>query len=146
MNYWWVNHKQTYRDERGGNYIWSPQRNRDGSSNQTYTNLTKVRPGDIVFSYANGVIGALGVAADQYFQSDRPVSFGEIGEQWDKNGWKVSVNWTRLGKPISPKDHLAQIGPLYRNVTHRSSGSQVTAIRVVIWHRFLRNLVSFLFH
>jgi len=112
MNYWWVNHKQTYKDERGGNYIWSPQRNKDGSANQTYTNLTKVRPGDIVFSYANGVIGALGVAADQYFQSDRPVSFGEIGEQWDKNGWKVPVNWTQLSKTISPKDHLTPIGPL----------------------------------
>jgi hypothetical protein len=26
MRFWWVNHKQTYRQEIGGGYIWSPKK------------------------------------------------------------------------------------------------------------------------
>lgn len=49
MAFWWVNHKQTFKEEIGGGYIWSPAKNKDGSRNQTYINLTAVNVGDIVF-------------------------------------------------------------------------------------------------
>src|SRR5688572_28625554 len=56
MAFWWVNHKQTRDHEVRGGYLWSPMRNANGSFNQTYDKMTLVRPGDIVFSYANGQI------------------------------------------------------------------------------------------
>ena len=31
MAFWWVNHKQTYRQETDGGYIWSPKTNANGS-------------------------------------------------------------------------------------------------------------------
>ncbi|WP_270830506.1 hypothetical protein, partial [Aeromonas sp. QDB63] len=61
MAFWWVNHKQTYSAEVGGGYIWSPKTNRNGSKNQTYINLTLTRPGDVVISYAGGLIKAIGL-------------------------------------------------------------------------------------
>src|SRR5215813_7464903 len=136
MNYWWVNHSQTYREERTGNYIWSPQKNKNGTRNQMYTNLTKVRAGDVIFSYANGVIGSVGVAEDTYSQCDRPASFGTLGEQWDKNGWKVPVNWFPLDRVISPKEHFDQISvllpdkysPLQRHTGHGNQGCYLAAI------------------
>lgn len=59
--YWWVNHKQTVREELDGGYVWSPKRNRNGATNQTYINLTRTNALDEVFSYADGQIKAVGV-------------------------------------------------------------------------------------
>jgi len=56
MNYWWANHKQTFKEELEGGYIWSPQVNSNSSKNQTYLNLKGTKVGDIVFSYANSEI------------------------------------------------------------------------------------------
>ena len=58
IKYWWVNHKQTYKAELEGGYIWSPKENQNGARNQTYINLTLVRPGDGVVSYAGAEIRA----------------------------------------------------------------------------------------
>jgi len=62
MRFWWVNHKQTYRQEIGGGYIWSPRTKSDGSRNQSYDNLRLVLPGDVVFSYAEALIRQIGIA------------------------------------------------------------------------------------
>jgi hypothetical protein len=50
MNYWWVNHSQTFRQETGGNYIWSPVTNRLGHRNEFYDNMARVQLGDVVIS------------------------------------------------------------------------------------------------
>lgn len=60
MAYWWVNHKQTRDHEVGGGYLWSPYRNTNGAFNQTYENMKLVSAGDAVFSYAHGLVGAVG--------------------------------------------------------------------------------------
>lgn len=45
MAFWWVNHKLTRDHEVRGGYLWSPMLNANGSFNQTYQNMTLVRPG-----------------------------------------------------------------------------------------------------
>lgn len=61
MAFWWVNQKQTYRHEIRGGYLWSPKRKSDGARNQFYDNMKIVAPGDLVFSYWNAAIRAIGV-------------------------------------------------------------------------------------
>tara|TARA_R110002072_G_scaffold19498_4_gene72353 strand:+ start:91 stop:375 length:285 start_codon:yes stop_codon:yes gene_type:complete len=88
MAHWWVNHKQTFKEELEGGYIWSPQENKNGSRNQTYINLTRAKVGDVVFSYASAVIKAVGLVESSYQTSDKPVEFGSKGDGWDqKDGW-----------------------------------------------------------
>ena len=41
MVFWWVNHKQTYRQETDGGYLWSPKANANGAKNISYDNLTR---------------------------------------------------------------------------------------------------------
>ena len=53
MNYWWVNHKQTFRQEFGGKYVWCPKLKSNGSINHFYETMREVQPGDLVYSYAN---------------------------------------------------------------------------------------------
>lgn len=112
MNYWWVNHKQTYKQELQGGYIWSPKTKANGRANETYLTLTRVRPGDVVVSYADGLIKALGVATASYREEVKPETFGVAGDAWDSQGWLVPVEWVLLHKPFRPKDHLAAIAPL----------------------------------
>lgn len=40
--YWWVNHKQTFRQEIDGQYLWSPKRKSNGARNEFYNNMRKL--------------------------------------------------------------------------------------------------------
>ncbi|HEA3088998.1 TPA: HNH endonuclease [Aeromonas salmonicida] len=112
MAFWWVNHKQTYGAEVGGGYIWSPKTNNEGRKNQTYINLTLTQPGDIVISYASGLIKAIGLVAAPYREKSKPSEFGSAGDAWLYAGWEVLIDWELLERPIRPKDYLELIAPL----------------------------------
>lgn len=107
-SYWWVNHKQTYKAELDGGYIWSPKTKSNGLQHKSYTNLTLVKRGDVVISYAGAEIRAIGVATEPCSERSKPVAFGRAGENWSDRGWLVPVEWTVLDSPISPKDYLAE--------------------------------------
>lgn len=129
VNYWWVNQKQTYRQEIAGGYMWSPKSNSNGAKNPYYDFMTEVNPGDVVFSYANGQIIAIGVAASNAFTSSKPKDFGSVGDSWSDEGWKVSVDFVRADNPISPKNHMHLIAPLlptkYSPIRPDGGGNQV---------------------
>jgi len=106
MAYWWVNHKQTFKSEIEGGYIWSPQRKANGGYNQTYENLRLVKKGDTVISYADGQVKAIGVAASGYRDEGKPENFGKAGDAWHSDGWLVPVAWELLESPVRPKHHM----------------------------------------
>jgi putative restriction endonuclease len=113
-HYWWVNHKQTFKAEIEGGYIWSPKKNQDGRFNQTYENLNHVQPGDVVISYADALIKAIGIATGKATEQGKPKEFGKhVGENWSEDeGWLVPIEWTTLTKSVTPKVHINQIAPL----------------------------------
>lgn len=96
----------------GGGYIWSPIRKKDGGFNQTYLNLTLTNIGDTIFSYANTQIKAIGLIKAQYESASVPLDFGHIGNQWDKDGYLVKVEWTLLENPFRPKDRINDLKDL----------------------------------
>ncbi|KGH30468.1 HNH endonuclease signature motif containing protein [Comamonas testosteroni] len=109
MAYWWVNHKQTFKSEISGRYIWSPKRKANGGFNQTYENLRLVKPGDTVVSFADGYIKAIGVATSVYRDEAKPEDFGAAGDAWHPEGWLVPVSWVPLPVPFKPKDHISKL-------------------------------------
>lgn len=110
MRYWWVNQNQTYKHEVGGGFVWSPKTNRDGRRNQFYDNMTKVAPGDIIFSFADTFIPAIGRATGPAQSSQKP-DFGSVGNQWSDDGWLMPVEYSTLSKPIRPKDFIDELRP-----------------------------------
>ncbi len=112
LRYWWVNQNKTYNYEVGGGYLWSPKKNSNNAKNQFYENMLEVKPGDIVFSFADTFIKAIGVATSTGYSSVKPKVFGEAGGNWSEDGWKVDVEFTYVDKPIRPKDHMQLISPL----------------------------------
>jgi len=128
MNYWWVNHKQTYKAEVGGGYIWSPLKNKNNSVNKSYTNLTETNIGDVVFSYADTQIKAIGMVKNRHEEAPVPEAFGSVGEQWSKDGYLVRIDWEVLNKSIKPKDFIDEIKAMlpskYSPIQQNGNGNQ----------------------
>ncbi len=128
MNFWWVNHKQTFRQEFSGKYIWCPKRKRNGHVNHFYETMREVSSGDVIFSFAFGAIQGFGVAKTHCYTSPRPDEFGHIGQSWDEVGWRVDVDFVSFPRPIQPSIHMQAIAPTlpqrYSPINQRGHGQQ----------------------
>jgi putative restriction endonuclease len=112
MRYWWVNQNQTYRQEVEGGYLWSPKRSASGARNPFYESMREVSPGDLIFSFMDTRIQAIGIAQSYCWESPKPLEFGSAGQNWENIGWKVEVAFTSLSVKIRPKDHIDILRPL----------------------------------
>jgi putative restriction endonuclease len=112
MRCWWVNQNQTYRHEVQGGYLWSPKRNANGVRNPFYESMREVAPGDLIFSFMDTRILAIGIAQSYSWENPKPLEFGNAGQNWENIGWKVKVNFTELANKVRPKDHIDVLRPL----------------------------------
>ena len=111
MRYWWVNQNQTYGHEVGGGYLWSPKRNSNGGRNPFYESMREVSPGDLVFSFKDTYICAVGIAESYCWENPKPLEFGAAGQNWENIGWKVKVRFTELRNLVRPKNHMSLLSP-----------------------------------
>lgn len=112
MRYWWVNQNKTFSQEFHGGYLWSPKRKSNQHLNPFYEFMREVAPGDIVFSFQNARIRAIGIAQSQCYEAPKPEEFGSSGVNWSAIGWKVEVRYFPLITQIRPADEMAIIAPL----------------------------------
>lgn len=112
MRYWWVNQNQTFRQEQTGGYLWSPKHSKGGAKNPFYETMREVSPGDIIFSFVDTFVGAIGVAQSYCWESPKPGEFGRAGDYWENAGWKVRVHFTSLLHRVRPKDHMDVLRPV----------------------------------
>jgi hypothetical protein len=112
VRYWWVNQNQTYRHEVRGNYLWSPKKNANSGRNPFYDFMRAVAPGDVVLSFADTRIKAIGLVVSHAYEAPKPLEFGEVGAYWETIGWRVDVRFTELQSPIRPADHMGVLTPL----------------------------------
>jgi putative restriction endonuclease len=126
--YWWVNHKQTHKQEIEGGYIWSPKKNANSSKNNSYDNMEKTSVGDVVFSFADAKIKAIGRVIDHCTTASKPTDFGDKGDNWDDEGWLVKVEWSMLTNPFRAKDNIALLLPYlsdkYAPIQSNGNGNQ----------------------
>jgi hypothetical protein len=108
--FWWVNQKQSYREEREGRYLWAPLKSVVGSSLSHWESMAQVRAGDVVFHHARG-IRALGTVVTAAVPSPMPP---ELPKMWERDGRLVRVEYSDLRKPI-----MADEIPLGRRVSER---------------------------
>ena len=70
MAYWWVSQEALYASQRQGYYLWAPKTNDAGQSFYHWRNMKRVRPGDVIFSYANRTFPSVSIArTEAFFQS-----------------------------------------------------------------------------
>ncbi len=135
MRYWWVNQNQTFRHEIDGGYLWSPKRKAGGSRNPFYEFMREVAPGDVVFSFCDTRIAAIGIVSGYCRESPKPTEFGNTGTNWSQIGWKVDVRWRQLKNLVRPKDHVgrlqSELGVLYAPLTRDGNGKQAVYLTSV---------------
>ena len=112
MRFWWVAQNKTYQHEVPGGYLWSPKRKQDGTRNPFYDFMREVSPGDVVFSFSDTRIMAIGIAASHAYEAPKPLEFGKAGAYWDLIGWRVDVRFSGLHHQIQPSAHMDVLGPL----------------------------------
>ncbi len=63
VSFWWVNHSHRFRQEIAGSYLWfagqGPQK--QGAQRNPTRTPQKLLPGDVIFSFTQGEVGAIGV-------------------------------------------------------------------------------------
>jgi putative restriction endonuclease len=110
MAYWWVNQNQTYKFEVHGGFLWSPKTRKDGGYNYFYETMSQVQPGDIVFSYCDTLIKAIGIVQSPAVTAPKP-DFRNAGSNWSEIGWYVEVEFSELTNPFRPREMMQQIIP-----------------------------------
>jgi hypothetical protein len=68
--------------------------------------MREVSPGDVVFSFVDTKIAAIGIAESHCYESPKPQEFGNAGPNWENIGWRVRVRFTVLLHRVRPKDHM----------------------------------------
>jgi hypothetical protein len=74
-----------------------------------------VSPGDVVYSFRDTRIVAVGTATSHCYDGPKPVEFGSAGKNWGPSGWRVDVTYSKVQFPIRPKDLIDQIRPYLPN-------------------------------
>lgn len=112
MQFWWVNHNQTARQEIEGLYLWSPKTESNGARSEFYNNMRRASPGDLVLSYSGQAVRYIGRVTDFAFTTPKPAEFGTIGANWSDDGWYLPVFWGPLEPSVSPKSIFETLRPL----------------------------------
>src|ERR1017187_1818356 len=74
--------------------------------------MREVSPGDVVFSFVDTFIAAIGIAQSYCWECPKPAEFGAAGQYWEDVGWKVRVQFTLVARRVRPKDHIEILRPL----------------------------------
>jgi putative restriction endonuclease len=124
VRFWWVNQNKTFRHEIEAGYLWAPQ-----SGVWHHEILTQIRPGDMVFSFVDAHVAAIGVVQRTAEPMIKP-DFGAQGDDWADLGWCVETEFIELESPFKPSDLMSQIGPLlpekYSPIQHATGkGNQI---------------------
>ena len=94
VRYWWVSQNKTFSHEVGGGYLWSPITNNRGKRVAAYDFMTEVQPGDVVFSFANTYIQAIGVAYGEAIKAGPPPL---VRRETTGLRWGGRCRWTLFG-------------------------------------------------
>ena len=133
QRYWWVNHPLSDRAEVNGSYLWLPKRNNSGSSTQSQQNMTRLGPGDVVFSCAAGSVAAIGLVLERARSLAMPMP-SDLATQAASTdeGWLVPIRFVELAAPLRPREHIVELRPLLpqRQSPLRASGDVNPNVRL----------------
>ncbi|SET45542.1 HNH endonuclease [Natronincola peptidivorans] len=111
MAYYIVFQNKTYHEERVGGYLWAPKRTKSGKAIYHWTNMTKVKEGDIIFSMYKRNLVSVNIAKSNCIDANRPAALDSVN-LWEKEGWLVHAEYNVLDKPIDINLYIEEILPL----------------------------------
>lgn len=115
MNIYYVFQGKTHEVESAGNYLWSPQKSKTGGFNQGFTNMGKVKEGDVIFHGANAETYAISIAKEDSYESDQPEANKNVSGEtvWNNKGYRVDSEYTILKSPLIMREHYSWFADNY---------------------------------
>lgn len=107
-SYFIVFQNKTYFEEKTGGYLWAPQRTKSGREIFHWSNMDKIKKGDIIFSVYQRNIVSVNIALDSSIDSKRPKTLDKL-DLWEEEGWMVKVEYNELDSPISINNNIDEI-------------------------------------
>ena len=95
-NVWFVAQGDTFLPSQGRIFLWAPTKDKVGNSKFYWENLKKVKKGDIIFNYSEGIKG-VSLAKSDGFDSINE----EPNNQWNRDGFRVDIDLTDIAPFIS---------------------------------------------
>ncbi|PFK33193.1 restriction endonuclease [Bacillus cereus] len=111
MNHFIVMQGHTYLEEKELEIIWSPKKDRGGNVPHSWKRMMDVKEGDRIFHYVKGNIVAVSIAEEDCKESNKP-SIMKSHEQWNDEGYLVSLKYHELEKPINIREKFEEISQL----------------------------------
>jgi energy-coupling factor transporter ATP-binding protein EcfA2 len=99
---WFVTQGATFTEDQGMKYLWAPAVGKDNRSRFYWKNLLKVKKGDFIFNYSEGIKG-ISIALNNGYSAKN-----EINSQWVNDGYRVDIDFIKLEPKIS-SSQLANI-------------------------------------
>ncbi|HEU5328938.1 MAG TPA: hypothetical protein VFU78_12645 [Thermomicrobiales bacterium] len=118
---WWVNQGSTFPQERAGNYLWAPLKDKAGQPQYHWETMSEVHAGDVIVHYCNGAIMCISQARGAAYFANQPREL--LRQGWEIAGRRVDCSYVDFRPPISLNHHLAHQlhslnidrGPLNKN-------------------------------
>jgi hypothetical protein len=87
--------------------------------------MIRVQAGDVIFSFAQQAIGAVGVATSAAYDAQQP---SELNNEWDDDGWRVDVDYQPVKPAVVLSSFVSELVPLlpdrYSPLNEKNSGNQ----------------------
>lgn len=99
---WWVNQGASYRQQRDGWHVWAPLTTQGGHAARHHTNVSLLRPGDVIIHYSDGSIRAVGDVLAEPEERDRPSALPT--GLWGDAGHYCLVEYFPLAEPVPLQD------------------------------------------
>lgn len=93
---WFVTQGSTYTKEQGKKFLWAPSKGKDNRSRFYWDNLLKVRMGDLIFNYSEGLKG-ISIALTDGYLAKNP----DQNSQWGEDGYRIDIDLIELSPIIS---------------------------------------------
>lgn len=112
-----VNQGKTWKQERDGGFLWSPQVDKAGHQNPGYSLMREVKKGDYILHNKGGQIAAISVAKANCYAATQPEEVRENSGtyDWNDTGFRIDTEYYDFKVPLINAD-LALWSKLHPNV------------------------------
>lgn len=112
-----VNQGKTWKQERAGGFLWSPQVDKAGHQNPGYSLMKEVKKGDYILHNKGGQIAAISVAKADCYDAVQPDAVRENSGtyDWNDNGFRIDTEYFDFTMPLVNSD-IAQWSKLHPSV------------------------------
>lgn len=107
MAFWIVYQGNTWKRARAGGYLWAPKLGKKLQTQAYWSNMERVRPGDLIFAGVDNALRAIAEASTTAYTAERPDPRDD--QYWYGDGWRLDVEYTDLPESMPYKDWVPAV-------------------------------------